>query len=234
MIIKKKRSQDNTENIEAQVQPKAAEPAPDDEIFSKFSIDNINFEQRPERRQGSRRRGYRRIDDRNLVSRAQEEAISIKEKAAQEGHKIGIEMAQEDISKLNDALEEFFTYKTKVYDEVAGGILDISLEIAKKILNIELDTNKQALLNIINNALSTHSKGENHVTIRVLPTEVETVKENIPEILSNGQFEAKIVVVGDDTIEMGGAIIETNNGIIDATVGTQLEIIKEALIKSKG
>lgn len=43
-----------------------------------FDIENIDFNQRQERRRGSRRRGYRRIDDRNLVSRAQEEAETIK------------------------------------------------------------------------------------------------------------------------------------------------------------
>ena len=46
-----------------------------------FDIENIDFNQRQERRRGSRRRGYRRIDDRNLVSRAQEEAETIKKSA---------------------------------------------------------------------------------------------------------------------------------------------------------
>ena len=42
-------------------------------------------------------------------------------------------------------------------------------------------------------------------------------------------IEAKITVVGDDSIAEGGCILNTNNGIVDASLDTQLDIIKEAL-----
>ncbi len=231
MIIKKKRKEPIDEQNNAQQKSKVVEQNNDDEIFSHISIDNIKFEQRQERRQGNRRRGYRRIDDRNLISRAQEEAISIKEIAAKEGHKLGIEAAKSDIQSLKNAIEEFFQYKEEVYSELSNGILDIAVEISKKILNTELETNDEALMNIITNALSTNVKGENRVIIKVMPSDVDNVKDNIPEILSNIQFEAKIVVVPSDDIKLGGAIIETTNGIVDATIETQLEIIQEAFKK---
>lgn len=232
MIIKKKRNLDiQQESKSVQQKTEIVELSNDDEIFSQISIDNIKFEQRQERRQGNRRRGYRRIDDRNLISRAQEEAISIKEIAAKEGHKMGIEAAKEDIIALKTAIEEFFTYKDAVYKEVSSGILDISIEIAKKIINTELETNEQVLLNIINNVLVNNTKGENRVIVKVMQDDVNRVKDNIPELLSNTQFEAKIIVIADDSIKLGGAIVETNNGIIDATIETQLEIIEEALKK---
>ncbi len=232
MIIKKKRNQDS-QNIPEQPQSKqdTTEESADDEIFSKINIDNINFDQRAERRQGSRRRGYRRIDDRNLVSRAQEEAISIKEMAAKEGHKIGIEAAKGDIENLRAAIDEFFSYKHKVYEELSSGVLDVSLEIAKKILNSELETNNEALLNIINEVLNNHAKGENRITIKVMPNNVEFVREHVPDILSNTQFEAKIVVVSDDSIKLGGVIVETSNGVVDASIETQLSVIQEAFKK---
>ncbi len=231
MIIKKKRKEPIGDQAQVQQNQAVVEQNNDDEIFSQISIDNIKFEQRQERRQGNRRRGYRRIDDRNLISRAQEEAISIKEMAAREGHKLGIESAKADIQSLKASIEEFFTYKQTVCEELSGGILDISVEIAKKILNTELEVNEQALLNIINSALSSNMKGENRILIKVMPSDVESVRENLPEILSNMQFEAKIIVVPDDSIKLGGAIIETSNGIVDATIETQLEIIQEAFKK---
>ena len=231
MIIKKKRKEQIEEKDIVQQKAEVVEQNIDDEIFSQISIDNIKFEQRQERRQGNRRRGYRRIDDRNLISRAQEEAISIKEIAAKEGHKMGIEAAKLDIQKLNEAIDGFFTYKETVYTELSNGILDIAVEIAKKILNTELETNEQALLGIINNALATNVKGENRIIIKVMPSDVDNVKENLPELLSNMQYDSKIIVVPDDNIKLGGAIIETTNGIVDATIETQLSIIQEAFKK---
>lgn len=232
MIIKKKRNiQKGSEPQDVQQSKESVEQVLDEDIFSTSNIENIQFEPRAERRQGSRRRGYRRIDDRNLISRAQEEAISIKEMAAKEGHKIGIESAAEDIELLKNAIDEFFMYKEEVYNELSNGILDISLEIAKKIINTEIEANREALLNIINEALSVNTKGENLITIKVMPSDVENVKDNLPEILSNSHFEAKIKVISDDSITMGGAIIETSNGVVDATIETQMEIIKEAFKK---
>ena len=74
-----------------------------------FNIDNIDFSQREERRTGNRRRGYRRIDDRNLISRAQEEAIQIKEAAYQEGYNLGLENAQADIVAFKSNLGAFLS-----------------------------------------------------------------------------------------------------------------------------
>ncbi len=41
-------------------------------------------------------------------------------------------------------------------------------------------------------------------------------------------MESKINITSDDTIELGGCIIQTSNGIIDATIQSQLAVIKEA------
>lgn len=229
MIIKKKRDNDNSDNAKSSLNTE--ESTVNDDVFSKINFDNVDFEQRSERRQGSRRRGYRRIDDRNLISRAQEEAISIKEVAAKEGHKIGIEAAKDDIKKLHEAIEEFFTFKDKVYSEVSEGILDISLEIAKKIINTEISVNPDILLNIISGILKDNGKGEDRIVIKVKPDDVNFVKSHIPELISNTQFEAKIAVISDSNIDIGGAIIETGNGLVDGSIETQLEIVKEAFKK---
>ena len=74
MIIKKKKQIQEKPVID-KVEEQVLEPQ------EEFDFSSINFEEREERRKGNRRRGYRRIDDRNLVSRAQEEAYSIKENA---------------------------------------------------------------------------------------------------------------------------------------------------------
>ena len=69
---------------------------------------------------------------------------------------------------------------------------------------------------------------ENKIILKVNPTDVEYMKEIMPTLLSSGQIEAKIYVTGVKEVEEGSAIIETSNGIIDANISTQLELIKEA------
>ncbi len=215
------------ENIQQQSQPEKEEEKTFD-IFEGFNFDDINFSQRAERRRGDRRRGYRRIDDRNLISRAQQEAIMIKEQASKEGYEKGVEEAKEDLFALKSALEEFFGYKEVVYDKVAGDILDISLKVAEKIIKKEVETDKKVLDAIVHDALKSLAKDENKIILKVNPTDVEYTKEIVPALLSSGQFEAKIFVTGDKDVDEGSAVIETSNGIIDANISTQLELIKEA------
>jgi flagellar assembly protein fliH len=81
---------------------------------------------------------------------------------------------------------------------------------------------------IVHDALKSLAKDENKIILKVNPTDVEYTKEIVPKLLSSGQFEAKIFVSGDKDVEEGSAIIETSNGVIDANISTQLDLIKEA------
>ena len=221
--------QENSETVEPVEQTAEQEVQEDtSDIFAGFNFDEIDFNQRAERRRGDRRRGYRRIDDRNLVSRAQQEAISIKEQASKEGYEKGIEQAQETINDLKTSLEEFFGYKDVVYNEITKDILDISIKVAEKIIKKEVETDKSVLEAIVKDTLKSLAKDENKIILKVNPIDVEYTKEIVPQLLSSGQLEAKIFVTGDKDVEEGSAIIETSNGIIDANINTQLEIIKEA------
>ena len=194
-----------------------------------FDIENIDFTQRQERRRGSRRRGYRRIDDRNLVSRAQEESENIKKSAFEEGYRIGLEKAQADIESFKNELTSFMNARNDVFEYIAPDILEISVNIAKTIIKKELDSDPQVLINTIVDVLKTVSKNEPKITIKVRPQSVQFIKDTVPNITYQYGIESKINIVADPSIEEGGCVLETNNGIVDASIDTQIEIIKKAL-----
>lgn len=210
------------EVVQEEVQPK------NNDDFD-LTLENIKFEPREERREGSRRRGYRRTQDRNIVSRAQAEAVTIKEAAKQEGYQEGINQVLKDIEELRGKLEEFYNYKEEVYSKVSDCIMDIAVEIAKKIINKEVEQDREATLSIIKAAVEEVNKTENKITLKVMPKDVEIVRDKIPEIFEGNYFEAKISVIPDSTIKEGGVIIETSNGLIDASIETQMAIIEKAL-----
>ena len=194
-----------------------------------FDIENIDFVQRQERRRGSRRRGYRRIDDRNLVSRAQEESENIKKSAFEEGYRKGLEKASADMDIFRGQLAQFMSARKDVFEFIAPDILEISVNIAKTIVKKELDSDPQAIINTIIDILKTVSKSEQKITIRVKPQAVQFIKDTIPNITYQYGIDTKINIVSDPSIEDGGCILQTNNGIVDASVNTQIEIIKQAL-----
>ena len=55
------------------------------------------------------------------------------------------------------------------------------------------------------------------------------LKNQVPEIVSSAGLEAKVVIIPDESIMEGGCLLTTTNGVIDATIETQTDIISEAL-----
>lgn len=217
--------QEEEKKVEPKIEPK---PAPEPEI-DLFDIENIDFTQRQERRRGSRRRGYRRIDDRNLVSRAQEEAETIKKSAFEEGYRKGIEQAREELDEFRSEFKSFMNAKKDVFEFIAPDILEISVDIAKRIIKKEVEQDPQVLINTIIDVLKTVSKNEPKINIRVKPQAVQFIKDTIPDISYQYGIDSKVNIIADPSIEEGGCIFQTNNGIVDASIDTQLEIIKKAL-----
>ncbi len=205
------------------------EKTPEPEEVDLFNLENVDFQQRQERRRGDRRRGYRRGDDRNLISRAREEADSIKEAASKEGYQEGLSRAAGDIIEIKDRIKEFLKAPQEVFEYIAPDILEISLEIAQKIIKNEVTQNPQILIDKITEILKTLSKEEPKVTIRVNPNQVSIAKQHIPEILDNAGIETKVVILTDESVTEGGCIVSTNNGVIDATIESQIAVIKEVL-----
>ncbi len=205
------------------------EPQIQDEEINLFDLDNIDFSQRQERRRGDRRRGFRRVDDRNLVSRAREEADAIRESALKEGYEEGLEKAKSDIEELNNSLNQFMSAKQEVFEYIAPDILEISVDIAKKIIKQEISQDPQILFNTIVDVLKTLSKEEAKVTLRVNPAEVNNIKQAVPELLELAGIDTKVVVLADEEVSEGGCLVTTTNGIVDATIETRIAVVSKAL-----
>ena len=137
--------------------------------------------------------------------------------------------AKEDIERVKEAIGEFFNAKQEVYDSIAPDILEISLDIAKKIIKKEMTENPEILLNNFKDILKGLSKEETKIILKVNPVQVAMLKQEIPEAMSTAGLEAKVIIIPDETVMEGGCMITTTNGVIDATIETQLAIISEVL-----
>lgn len=238
-IVDEENNEENTENISdyeeydeetdeddiTQIEP-VLPPEPEIDLFD---IEHIDFNQRQERRRGTRRRGYRRIDDRNLVSRAQEEAEAIKKSAFEEGYRKGLEQSLNDINDFKTKIHEFMGAPKEVFEYIAPDILQISVEVAKRVIKREVETDPQILIDTIIDVLKTVSRSEPKINIRVNPQAVTFLKDTLPGITYQYGIDAKINIISDPSIGEGGCVFQTNNGIVDASVDTQVEIIKKAL-----
>ena len=231
--IEKAKNTNTLEDIAATIKK------PDDEIakqenFEKIDISSIEFKERIERRRGDRRRGYRRIDERTLVTRAQQEAHSIKELAAREGYQNGLLKAQEDIDKIKNSIEEFLNMKDDMYKDFYPHVMELSMEIAKKIIKKEVETSNEVLKNIVMSVMDEINTDTQKVTIKVNPEDLEFASVSLPEVIEAKGITAKVTFVSDNSIEKGSCLVVANNGVIDANFKTQLAVLQSAFGIYKG
>ena len=81
----------------------------------------------------------------------------------------------------------------------------------------------------IKEVLKDLSKEETKIMLKVNPSQAAFLKERVPEEVSMSGLEAKVIIMPDEEITEGGCILTTTNGVIDATLETQIGIIAEAL-----
>ncbi len=234
IILDLKNAKDTNNKKEALTPSQMPKTGEQPEEFEKIDISSIEFKERIERRRGDRRRGYRRIDERSLVSRAQQEAHSIKELAAREGYQNGLKKAQSEIDEIKQSLIEFLNMKDTMYEEFYPHIMELALEAAKKIIKKEVEISSDVLKNIIMETMDEINSDTQKVVIKVNSDDLEFAQASLPEIIETKKLSAKVTTEADDTIEKGSCILIANNGVIDANFKTQLNVLQSAFGIYKG
>lgn len=162
------------------------------------------------------------------------QSLQIKQQAHQEGFENGFkegsskaELEHEQILKnARKVLQTIEIEKINKIEAVDEIIIDLSVQIARKIIGDTLDGNKDAWLSLLKNAI-TEIKEKGEIKLFVHPNQFD---------LTNGireEFELKtqmsIFVYPDGNLEEYQCLIETKNGSIDASLDTQLEVLREKL-----
>jgi len=142
---------------------------------------------------------------------------------------LGLEKANSDLEYFRKEFINFMNARQEVFEYIAPDILEISVDIARTIIKKELESDPQVLLNTIIDVLKSVSKNESKIVIRVNPQTVQFIKDTIPNIMYEYGIDLKVNIVADPAIDYGGCVLQTNNGMVDASINTQLEIIKKAL-----
>ena len=117
----------------------------------------------------------------------------------------------------------------KVFNLIAPNILELSMSIAQKVIKHEAKIDIQIVEDTVMDALKMLSKNEPKIVLRVNPIQVQYLKDTLPEKIKSLGMETKLSVLSDEAITEGGCIIQTNNGMIDATIEAQLGIVQMAL-----
>ncbi len=170
----------------------------------------------------------------------QQELEAVRQQAAQQGYQEGIQqgvqagqeqgMAEstQRVGHLKMEFVELVLARRKVLAAMEPEIVHLAVEIAEKIVGMELSTGREIITGIVKQALAT-LKERDEVVIRVNPSEVDSIKANQAAYEAMIEGLKRFEVIPDGAIEAGSCSIETNLGNVDARIATQLEAVRNGL-----
>lgn len=138
------------------------------------------------------------------------------------------DLAQQALEIKQDLEEE----KEFLLQKFKSHIPDLIIQGIKKIIGMELKTDKEIIVTMVSNALK--RVNSNSAIIKLSEDDFEMVFENKDIISSQNRNVSDFEIKKDMSICSGDCIIETQYGEIDASIGVQLDNLSKALSKDLG
>ena len=186
-------------------------------LFNLISGKNVHFA--PEAKLIPKEEFAHLVDAKELIEIIKQENIEHRAEIAKEGEKIFEDSKakgfQEGLEQWTKQLKLLENEKNKVRKEVEKVIAKIALITTKKIIGRELEQNPKTLIDIIAKNLksvTSHRK----ITIYVNKNDLDLFNENREALKKSFEDIDSFAIQHREDVTQGGAIIETESGIIDA------------------
>lgn len=173
-----------------------------------------------------------RAEVKELLTQAANEALTIIQQAEQQAHEVREEAYQEGyragFAELNQRLLDAGERRDRALAEAESDILRLAVKIAEKIIGHEIQSDPSTLAEIVRTALG-HAQRSQTLTIRVNPADLPTLQICRNQLDQSAGARA-LDLVADPGVSVGGCVIETESGTIDAQLETQLRVLEGSLL----
>ena len=171
------------------------------------------------------------LEARQLIAAAEEEAARIREAARiafEEERKRGYEKGLEDgkaaiVARKLELLDESVAFM----EAVEGKMVDVVMQALKKCV-MEIG-DRELVVQIVRKVMNAVVRNQRSITLKVAPDMVEVVRGRLDEIMKEYPLLDEIDVLEDSRLSGASCMIETEAGIADASVDTQLAAIETSL-----
>ncbi|MEF9952008.1 MAG: FliH/SctL family protein [Clostridium sp.] len=161
-------------------------------------------------------------------------------KGYSEGYDFGINEAKNEYQKIIDDaekqrnmayefLEECHIESRQYLGQVEHEIINMAMEVSRKVILAEIKENKELMINIIEAAILKCADKEK-IIIKLSPKNSAIVKEEKNRFSSLVDEKCNILILSDSEFDDFTYKIETPSSYVDASVDVQLEAILKSLL----
>ncbi|MBY0529137.1 MAG: HrpE/YscL family type III secretion apparatus protein [Rhabdochlamydiaceae bacterium] len=151
---------------------------------------------------------------------AEKECAILKEAAQKEGFDAGL-------AQFNEHLLNFDRQLRVLKMDLLKQILPLALKAAKKIVGKELETHPETIVDIVLQSLAPIAHNQRY-TIYVNKADKDILESNKPKIKEILDHVQTLTIQERPDVSPGGCIIETESGIINASIENQWRAIETA------
>lgn len=170
-----------------------------------------------------------------LLAASRAEAERIRQAARLDADRIREEARREGLAAVEaEAQDRFFAITEASINQLARTeerIISLAIDIARRIIG---DLPDHEAAERLARAALRRAAGSGMVRLRVAPAHAAMLRERVSALLTEGRSRLDIVVTDDPTINDTGCILETDAGMLDATIESQLAAIERHLRASLG
>lgn len=155
---------------------------------------------------------------------AQAEKKTVLDKASLDGYQAGL-------GKWNDILVQTWQARDDLFKQNETDIIKLAMKVAEKILGEQLKIDPASIISIVREAVRTVRRDRNLV-VYVAASDLEQVRKNIETLQPLVGVGRDIEVRSSTAVKPGGCIVESELGVIDAQLETQLDRLEKALTRT--
>lgn len=190
--------------------------------------------------------GINVIEEREINDRVEKKVIeklqAIQEPAYQKAYELGLEEGRkyafelstqtidQRINDLDKLIQEIKDLKSMLVSQNEAHIVKLSFYMAKKIAMAEINEKPDYVLNVIRQAILL-SQSEEQVTVRVPAVQFEFLEEVKKEANREFEFLKKVTFEPNDDMTIGGCVIQTNYGEVDARLEERVQSLWDKVLE---
>jgi len=166
-------------------------------------------------------------------AQAEQESAAIIESARNQGYDEGMAKAREREQALEQEyhrkmqeLEKDYAYQVETLEPQ---FVDAITDIYEHIFQVDFASYRSVLVHLISETIHKTESGRNFL-VHVSKDDYAYVNEHKEQLVSNLGDSWKVDMIEDSLLSEGQCMIETENGIFDCGLGTQLEELKKKLM----
>ncbi len=170
-----------------------------------------------------------------VLNQAYLDAKNLREEAKVQGFAEANITMQKELQEKREALEAEYSARsrdleleyTSKRDNMETDLVDVILDVFNKVFHIQFDNKKHILMHLINDAIL-NIEGDRNFRIKVADSNVLFLENHREDILERVGHGIELEFIADSTMDGNDCLIETDSGVFDCSLGTQLEnLIKD-------